>query len=67
MSGKAFIDTNILLYAHDPACGDKYVTAKALLSRLWHDRSGVISTQVLQELYVNLRKVANNPVDGGVT
>jgi predicted nucleic acid-binding protein len=62
MSAKTFVDTNILVYAHDPGCGAKHEVAKSLVSRLWRERSGVISTQVLQELYVNLRKVARNPI-----
>ena len=62
MSAKAFVDTNILLYAHDPGCGEKHELAKSLISRLWRDRAGVVSTQVLQELYVNLRRVAKRPV-----
>lgn len=62
MSAKAFVDTNILVYAHDPGCGAKHDRAKALVSRLWEQRSGVVSTQVLQELCVNLRKVAKKPI-----
>ncbi|UCC83333.1 MAG: PIN domain-containing protein [Gemmatimonadota bacterium] len=62
MSAKAFVDTNILVYAHDPASGAKHDRAKALVSRLWEQRSGVVSTQVLQELYVNLCKVAKKPI-----
>ena len=62
MSGRAFVDTNILLYAHDRGSGAKHEAAKALVRRLWRERTGVISTQVLQELYVNLRKVARKPL-----
>lgn len=62
MSGRAFVDTNVLLYAHHPGSGAKHERALALVSRLWHERSGVVSTQVLQELYVNVRKVATNPL-----
>ena len=62
MSGKTFVDTNVLVYAHDPGSGPKHEAAKALVTRLWHERSGVVSTQVLQELYVNLRKVARKPL-----
>ena len=59
MSDRYFIDTNILMYAHDTAGGVKHERAKALVQELWNDRSGVVSTQVLQELCVNLqRKVA---------
>jgi predicted nucleic acid-binding protein len=62
MSDRAFVDTNVLVYAHDPGSGAKHDRAKALVSQLWHERSGVVSTQVLQELYVNLRKVATKPL-----
>ncbi len=62
MSDKSFIDTNILMYAHDPAAGTKHVRASALVKSLWEDRSGVLSTQVLQELCINLRRKASRPV-----
>ena len=38
--------------------------AKALIEELWSNRSGVVSTQVLQELAVNLRRKAARPLDG---
>jgi predicted nucleic acid-binding protein len=63
MSDKYFVDTNILMYAHDKAAGEKHERAKVLVEQLWRDRSGVVSTQVLQELAVNLRKKAGRPVD----
>ncbi|MGE0447632.1 MAG: PIN domain-containing protein, partial [Vicinamibacterales bacterium] len=34
---------------------------------LWQNRSGVVSTQVLQELAVNLRRKARNPLDAKAT
>lgn len=59
MSVKSFIDTNVLLYAYDSDAGNKHLAAKALLEELWTARSGVLSTQVLQEFYVNVtRKIA---------
>lgn len=59
MSAKTFVDTNVLLYAHDLDAGDKHRVAKALLEDLWANRAGVLSTQVLQEFYVNVtRKIA---------
>lgn len=61
MSDRAFVDTNILVYAHDNTAGSKHEKARALVQQLWADRSGVLSTQVLQELYVSLRK-ARNPM-----
>lgn len=62
MSDKYFVDTNILMYAHDVAAGTKHERAKALVEDLWRNRSGVLSTQVLQELCVNLRRNTKKPV-----
>jgi predicted nucleic acid-binding protein len=67
MSDKYFVDTNILIYAHDKAAGAKHKRAKALVEELWRDRTGVVSTQVLQELAVNLRRKAGRPLDGKAT
>jgi predicted nucleic acid-binding protein len=54
-----FVDTNILVYAHDISAVEKQVVAKALLQRLWESGNGCISIQILQEFYVNVtRKVA---------
>jgi len=63
MSDRHFVDANILMYAHDTASGAKHNRAKAVVERLWLDRSGVVSTQVLQELCVNLRRKAGRPVE----
>lgn len=67
MSDKYFVDTNILMYAHDKAAGAKHERAKALVEELWRDRSGVVSTQVLQELAVNLRRKAARPLGAKAT
>jgi len=63
MSDRYFVDTNILMYAHDTSTGAKHERAKALIEKLWRDRTGVVSTQVLQELSVNLRRKAGRPLD----
>lgn len=47
-----FVDTNVLVYAHDAADAEKQAAAQAALARLWASRSGALSTQVLQEFYV---------------
>jgi predicted nucleic acid-binding protein len=47
-----FIDTTVLVYAHDHSETRKQPAAQALLDTLWRDRTGVLSTQVLQEFYV---------------
>jgi len=67
MSDRFFVDTNILMYAHDSAAGEKHERARALVEDLWETRSGVVSTQVLQELAVNLRRKAKKPLDAQVT
>jgi predicted nucleic acid-binding protein len=67
MSDRFFVDTNILMYAHDSAAGEKHHKAKALVAELWETRSGVVSTQVLQELVVNLRRKAGKPLDAKAT
>src|SRR5207248_8354494 len=38
-----------------------------LVEELWRDRTGVVSTQVLQELAVNLRRKAGRPIDAKAT
>jgi len=63
MSDRYFVDTNILMYAHDAAGGKKHRRAKTLVQELWDTRTGVVSTQVLQELAVNLRRKAKKPLD----
>jgi predicted nucleic acid-binding protein len=67
MSDRYFVDTNILMYAHDATAGVKHERAKALVEGLWRQRSGVVSTQVLQELAVNLRRKAARPLDTKAT
>ena len=62
MSERSFVDTNILVYAHDRSAGEKHETARHIVERLWEERSAVVSTQVLQELYVNLRRQATKPL-----
>jgi predicted nucleic acid-binding protein len=61
VAGKYFVDTNILIYAHDASKGAKYRRARELVDELWATGTGVLSTQVLQELCVNLRRKAKLP------
>lgn len=62
MPDKYFVDTNILLYAHDRSAGVKHERARGLVERLWTSREGVLSTQVLQELCINLRRKISRPL-----
>ncbi len=51
MAARSFLDTNILIYSVDRADPTKQSTALELIARHAKDRTGVISTQVLQEFY----------------
>jgi predicted nucleic acid-binding protein len=54
-----FLDTNVLIYAHDRSAGNKHLRAKELVQDLWKSGEGCLSIQILQEFYVNVtRKVA---------
>jgi predicted nucleic acid-binding protein len=62
MRAKCFVDTNVLIYAHDASAGARHQQASTLVARLWDEGSAVISTQVLQEFAVNImRKTASPP------
>jgi len=58
----AFIDTNILLYAHDRQAGAKQARAAQLLTTLWESRTGVLSSQILQEFFVNVVRKLTPPL-----
>ncbi len=62
MSDKTFIDTNVLIYAHDVDAKSKHETAKRVLRELWSKHDGVLSTQVLQEFYVNVTRKIPQPL-----
>jgi predicted nucleic acid-binding protein len=54
MTGKVFVDTNVLVYWRDASEPDKQERALTWLSELWERRSGRLSFQVLQEFYVTV-------------
>ena len=58
-----FVDTNILIYAFDRSAGDKHRIAVDLMTRLWTERRGCISLQVLQEFYVASTRKLKLPTD----
>ena len=51
MSGREFVDTNVLIYADDAREPRKREQARALIRELMRDRRGVLSLQVLQEFF----------------
>lgn len=58
----SFVDTNVFLYALDEGQESRHETAVRILEELWEGRQGVVSTQVLQELYVNLTRKLRKPI-----
>jgi predicted nucleic acid-binding protein len=62
MIEKTFVDSNVLIYAHDLDAGTKYRIANSLLRQLWENRTGVLSVQVLQEFYANITRKVSKPI-----
>ncbi len=57
MPADIFIDTNVIVYAHDVDAGVKHEQAKQLMLELWRSNPlPWLSVQVLQELLVTLRR-----------
>lgn len=52
MKDKIFLDTNVIVYAHDRSSGKKHTIAMEIMEYLWERKKGVISVQVMQEFYV---------------
>ncbi|MES9990523.1 MAG: PIN domain-containing protein [Candidatus Thiodiazotropha sp.] len=62
MRDKVFVDTNVLIYAYDLASGVKRKRAAETVKALWSNGNGVLSTQVLQEFYVNVTRKIGHPI-----
>jgi predicted nucleic acid-binding protein len=63
MSGnRRFVDTNVLVYAHDESAGGKRDQARALVEQLWESRDGCLSVQVLQEFFVTVTRKIGRPL-----
>jgi predicted nucleic acid-binding protein len=52
MTGKVFLDSNVLAYAQDKGTPKKQRRSRDIITELGGSGNGVISTQVLQEFYV---------------
>lgn len=57
-----FVDTNVLIYAHDISAGQKHSRARQLIEDLWQSEEGCLSIQVLQEFYVNVTQKVAHPL-----
>jgi predicted nucleic acid-binding protein len=66
MTDKIFVDTNILVYAHDLDAGMKHEVANQCILELWDNQAGILSAQVLQEFYVTLTKKITKPLGGNI-
>jgi len=62
MTGIAFVDSNVLIYAHDRSAGAKRDRAVAICGHLWSERTGCLSVQVLQEFFVTVTRKLRTPV-----
>jgi|HubBroStandDraft_5_1064220.scaffolds.fasta_scaffold54293_4 predicted nucleic acid-binding protein len=63
MSGnRRFVDTNVLVYAHDGSAGSKHDQARDLVEQLWESREGSLSVQVLQEFFVTVTRKITRPL-----
>jgi len=62
MTGKSFVDTNVLVYAHDQEGAWKRERALQCLGELWESGGGRLSTQGLQEFVVNITQKNKQPI-----
>lgn len=62
MTDIVFVDTNVLIYAHDVDAGRKRERAVDCLRELWDSGAGRLSVQVLQEFFVNATRKLATPV-----
>ncbi len=61
MTDPVFVDTNVLVYVRDRADEAKQRRAAEWMAALWDERTGRLSTQVLQEYYVTLTRKLDPP------
>lgn len=59
---RCFVDTNVLVYAHDSSAGGKHARARELVEALWDTGEGCLSIQVLQEFFVAVTRKVGNPM-----
>ena len=62
MTDKVFLDTNVLVYAHDEGAPEKRDRSRQLIFESMRNGSGVISAQVLSEFFVTVTRKAQVPM-----
>ncbi len=61
MSARSFLDTNVLVYTDDADTPGKQSRALEIVERCRSERTGVVSTQILQEYFVTATKKLRVP------
>lgn len=62
MATLVFVDANVFVYARDPRERQKQPLAAAWIERLWRERCGRTSVQVLTEFYLTVTRKFRSPV-----
>ena len=62
MTENTFVDTNIFVYFRDSADESKQSIASECLTKVWENKTGCISTQVLNEYFVTVTKKIRTPL-----
>lgn len=57
-----FVDSNVLVYAHDSDAGERHEQAIGVVEDLWTHGNGALSTQVMQEFYVTATRKLTRPL-----
>lgn len=65
MTGRVFVDTNVLVYARDESAGEKQQRAARWLELLWRRRDGRLSYQVLNQFYVTVTQKLSPGMEAG--
>jgi predicted nucleic acid-binding protein len=60
---RRFVDSGILVYAHDASAGGKRERARTLVQQLWETGDGCVSVHVLQEFFVAVTRRVPKPLD----
>jgi predicted nucleic acid-binding protein len=66
MTDRVLVDTNVLVYAHDPSSGAKNRQAIEVLDRLRMSGQGAVSTQILMEFVRVVTSKIPNPLTAKV-
>jgi predicted nucleic acid-binding protein len=62
---RVFVDTNVLVYAYDGGEPVRQPVAREVLTSLWQEGTGTLSTQVLQEFYHTVTRKVRAPMTAG--